>query len=109
MKGMTIQIAVKTQTGVDSLNNPIYTETYEDVQDVLVGQPSTDDVTSSIQLYGKRCEYTLGIPRGDEHDWTDAKVIIFGKTYRTIGYPMRGIDANIPLRWKQNVKVERYG
>lgn len=109
MRGMTVQIAIKTQTGVDALNNPIFTESYEDVPDVLVGQPTTDDITSSIQLYGKRCEYTLGIPRGDDHDWTDTKVIIFGKAYRTIGEPMRGIDANIPLRWNRNVKVERYG
>lgn len=106
---MTIQIAVKLQDGTDSLNNPIYRETYEDVNDVLVGQPTTDDVTTSIQLYGKRCEYTLGIPKDDDHDWTDTKVIIFGKEYRTFGEPVRGIDENIPLRWNRNVKVERYG
>ena len=109
MKGMTIQIVKKTQTGTDPLGNPIWSETTEDVKDCLVGQPTTDDVTTSIALYGKRCEYVVGIPRGDTHVWTDADVIIWGARYKAQGYPMRGISENIPLRWDQNIKVERYG
>lgn len=108
MRGMTIQIAVKTQTGVDPFGAPVYAETLEDVDDVLVGQPTVDDVTSSISMYGKRCEYKLGIPRGDTHTWEDTDVIIRGQRYHTIGFPERGIDENVPLRWFQNVKVARY-
>lgn len=109
LKGTTIQLIVETQTGTDPFGAPIYEEEAVDVDDVLVGQPSTDDVTNSIQLYGKKIEYILGIPKGDTHNWTDAVVIIFGEKYRTIGYPQTGILENIPLRWGQNVKVERYG
>lgn len=109
MKGMTVQIVKKTQTGTDPFGVPIYSETLENVQDVLVGQPSTDDVNSTISLYGKQIAYTLGIPKGDTHEWTDAEVIIWGDRYRTIGYPETGIQENIPLRWGKNVKVERYG
>lgn len=109
LKGTTIQLIVETQTGTDPFGAPIYEEEAVDVEDVLVGQPSTDDVTNSIQLYGKKIEYILGIPKGDTHNWTDAVVIIFGEKYRTIGYPQTGILENIPLRWGQNVKVERYG
>lgn len=109
LKGTTIQLIVETQTGTDPFGAPIYEEEAVDVDDVLVGQPSTDDVTNSIQLYGKKIEYILGIPKGDTHNWTDAIVIIFGEKYRTIGYPQTGILENIPLRWGQNVKVERYG
>lgn len=109
MKGTTIQLVVKTQTGMDPLGNPIESEEFEDVEDVLVGQPSTDDVTNTIQLYGKKIEYILGIPKGDEHDWEDREVIIWGKRYKTIGFPQTGIQENIPLRWGQNVRVERHG
>ncbi len=109
LKGTTIQLIVEKQTGTDPFGAPIYEEEAVDVEDVLVGQPSTDDVTNSIQLYGKKIEYILGIPKGDTHNWTDAVVIIFGEKYRTIGYPQTGILENIPLRWGQNVKVERYG
>ena len=77
--------------------------------DCLVGQPTTDEVTSTIALYGKTIAYSVGIPKGDTHDWTDAEVVIFGDRYRTIGYPQTGIQANIPLRWGQTIKVERYG
>ena len=109
MKGMTVQIVKKTQTGTDPFGVPIYTEELVDVHDVLVGQPSTDDVNSTVSLYGKQIAYTLGIPKGDANDWTDAEVIIWGDRYRTIGYPETGIQENIPLRWGKNVKVERYG
>lgn len=109
MKGTTIQLVVKTQTGMDAFRAPIYTEELINVDDVLVGQPTTDDITDTLQLYGKKIEYVLGIPKGDTHNWTDAEVIIWGQRFRTIGYPQTGIQENIPLRWGQNVKVERYG
>ena len=109
IKGTTIQLIVETQTGTDPFGAPIYEEEAVDVEDVLVGQPSTDDVTNTIQMYGKKIEYVLGIPKGDTHNWTDAVVVIFGEKFRTVGYPQTGILENIPLRWGQNVKVERYG
>ena len=49
------------------------------------------------------------VTKGDTHNWTDAEVIIWGNRYRTFGYPITGEQANIPLRWGQNVRVERYG
>lgn len=109
MKGMTVQLVVSTVTSYDPFGAPIEKEETVDVEDVLVGQPSTDDVTNTIQLYGKHIAYVLGIPKGDTHDWENAKVYIWGEPYRTIGYPQTGIQENIPTRWGTNVKVERYG
>ena len=109
MKGTTIQIVKTTQTGTDPFGKPIYSEQFVDVPDVLVGSPTTDDVTSTLNLYGKKIEYVLGIPKGDTNNRVDAEVVIWGKRFRTIGYPVTGEQANIPLRWGQNVRVERYG
>jgi hypothetical protein len=109
MKGTTVQLVVKTQSGTDPFGAPIYTEELVDVPDVLVGSPTTDDVTDSLNLYGKKIEYMLGIPKGNTNNWTDTDVIIWGSRYRTFGYPITGEQANIPLRWGQNVRVERYG
>lgn len=109
IKGTDIQIVIKTSTENDELGNPIYTETLETVSNVLVGQPSTDDVAETIQLYGKQIAYVLGIPKGDTHNWVDTDVIVFGERFHTIGYPMTGIQDNIPLNWGQNVRIERYG
>lgn len=109
MKGTTVQLVVKTQTGADPIGVPEYTEELVNVDDCLVGQPTTDDVNNTISLYGKKIEYVIGIPKGDTHNWVDAEVIIWGERFRTIGYPQTGIQENIPLRWGQNVRVERYG
>lgn len=110
MKGITVTLTKKTQTGTDPFGQPIYTETTEDVADVLVGEPSTDDITNSITMYGKKIAYTLAIPKGDTHTWEDTTVSLpapFGGIYHTIGYPTMGIEANIPLRWNKKVHLER--
>lgn len=109
MKGTTVQLVRKTQTGYDGFGAPIYAEELIDVADVLVGSPTSDDVTNIMSLYGKMIAYKLGIPKGDEHNWVDTDVIIWGERFRTIGYPETAEQANIPLRWGKVIKVERYG
>lgn len=107
MRGITVGLHVRTQTGEDALNNPIYSSIVENVANVLVGEPTTDDITSSINLYGKRIQYMLGIPKGDTHNWKDTEVEIFGRTFRTFGDTIEGIEANIPTPWHKKVRVER--
>lgn len=109
MKGMTVQLVVKTQTETDGFGHPVYSEELVNVDDVLVGQPSSSDVITTLDLTGKRVAYTLGIPKGDTHNWEDTEVVFFGQRFRTIGAPVTGIQENIPLRWGSNVMVERYG
>lgn len=109
MKGMTVQLVVKTQDGTDPFGMPIETEEIIDVPDCLVGQPSTDEIAATMEMYGKQIAYVVGVPKGDENSWVDTDVIIWGERFRTIGYPETGILENVPLRWGKNVKVERYG
>ena len=112
IKGITIQLIKKTQTGTDALNNPVYDTEVVNVDNVLVGEPTADEVTNTLALYGKQVQYTLGIPKGDTNIWENTKVVLpapFGGTYKTIGYPTAGIEDNIPLKWNKKVKIERYG
>lgn len=112
IKGITVTLINKTESDRDEFNNPIYTETETEVENVLVGEPTTNDVNDTLSLFGKRLAYTLGIPKGDENNWVDATVILpspFTGTYRTIGYPTAGIEEMIPLNWNMKVKLERYG
>ena len=112
IKGKTITIIKKIQTGTDWTNAPIYEDSEETVDNVLIGEPSSDDVINTLNLHGKHVAYILAIPKGDEHDWTDTEVILpppFAGRYRTIGEPTAGIEENIPLCWNKKVKVERYG
>ena len=107
MRGVTVTLFEKTQAGVDGLNNPVYSVQPVQVENVLVGEPTTDDITSSISLYGKQIRYMLGLPKGDAHVWTDTTVEIFGETFRTFGDTIRGIEENIPTPWHKKVRVER--
>ena len=54
--GIDVVLYTKTQTGTDPLGAPIYTQTAETVQNVLVGEPTADDLINELQLYGKRLE-----------------------------------------------------
>ena len=110
MKGITVILYERRQVGVDSLNNAIYEELPPvAVDNVLVGQPSTDDVISSLNLYAKSLDYVLGIPKGDTHEWENCEVEFFGKRFRSFGNVIEGIEANIPGPWHKQVKVQRYG
>lgn len=73
----------------------------ETVGNVLIGSPSSGNCCGETVA-----EFVLGIPKGDTHDWLDRKVRFFGREFRTIGYPERGIEANIPLAWGMNVHVQ---
>ena len=109
MRGITITLYDKVQVGIDDFNRPIYEETPLSIENVLIGEPTTDQVIDELNLSGKRLAYTLAIPKGDTHEWTDRKVEFFGEVFRTFGKPTQGIDHLIPLSWNKKVKVERYG
>lgn len=109
MRGARVILHIKTQTGVDALNNPVFADTTKIVDNVLIGQPTTEDITSSISLYGKKIEYMLGLPKGNTDTWEDTEVEFFGRKFRTFGATIEGIEENIPTPWHRKVRVERYG
>lgn len=108
LKGIDITLYVREQTGTDAFGAPVYTETAKTVSNVLVGEPSAEDIINELQLCGKRLAYTLAIPKGDSNTWEDATVEFFGQRFRAYGPVSQGIDALIPLSWNKKVKVERY-
>lgn len=109
LKGITVLLYEKIQTGVDGFNRPVYKEIPVEIENVLVAPASADDVTDKTNLNGKKETYILAIPKGDMHEWTDRTVEFFGKKWRTYGPVQEGIEALIPLRWNRKVMVERYG
>lgn len=76
-------------------------EAIEIVSNVLIGEPQSVSFCDTTVP-----AYTLAIPKGDTHIWTDRVVEFFGQKYRTVGYPERGIEALMPLQWHQKVKVQ---
>jgi len=108
IKGITIKLHVKNLVGYDDFNQPIYEDDIEDVDNVLIGEPSSDDIVNDLSLYGKRAQYTLAIPKGDTHDWSNVEVEFFEQTFKTFGDVTQGIEDLIPLTWNKKVKVEKY-
>lgn len=108
LHGVTITLFERVQSGTDPFNRPVYTETAVPVENVLIGEPSTQDIVDVLNLTEKKLAYTLAIPKGDAHEWTNRTVEFFGERFRTIGEPTQGIEALIPLEWNRKVKVERY-
>lgn len=108
IKGITIDLYTKTQVNVDDIGNPIFSETVEKIENVLVAPVSEQEVLETINLIGRKAIYQLAIPKGDTHDWINVKVGFFGQVFRTIGMPISGIEAMLPLAWNTKVKVEIY-
>ena len=114
MKGTTVTLYEQTPAGTDAFGTPIYTEKAETVENVLIGEPTSDDIAVSTALYQKQITYMLGIPKGDTHDWRDKRVEwvdAYGITHtvKTFGFPITGVEANVPTRWHMKVRCAEYG
>lgn len=108
MKGITVILWDKECVGTDEFNKDVYEEVAIPVENVLVAPTSAAENVDITNLYGRQAVYTLGIPKGDSHDWENKKVTFFGADWKTFGIPLKGIDELIPLEWNMKVQVERF-
>lgn len=108
IKGIRVTLYEQTQTGTDAFNDPIYTETAINVDNVLVYPSTQTEILETVNLYGRKAVYTLGIPKGDTHNWENRRIDFFGQSWRSFGIPSQGIEDMIPLDWNMKVTVERY-
>lgn len=108
IKGITVHLIQKQQTGVDPFGAPIYADVEVPVDNVLVSPTMSDDVVNQLNLTGRKAVYTLAIPKGDTHEWENQVVSFFGERWRVFGIPTQGIEDLIPLDWNKKVMVERY-
>lgn len=108
IRGMTVILIDKKETGKDAFNQPIYEETEIEVQNVLVSPLSSEDAADMQNLLGKKAEYTLGIPKGDDHTWENREVRFFGRRWKTFGFTIEGMEEMVPLSWHKKVMVSAY-
>lgn len=108
MKGITITLYEATESGKNAFNETTYTETPVEVDNVLIAPASESEILDTMNLYGRKAVYVLGIPKGDTHDWENRKVSFFGEDWRVFGIPSEGLEHLIPLDWNKKVMVERY-
>lgn len=110
MRGVTVILKEKTQTGTDAFGQPVYETTDVPIDDVLVGRPESTDIQNTLSLYGKKITYTLSIPKGDTHVWYKSQVVLpapWNETFNVIGDAIETIEANTPTRWNRVVHLER--
>ena len=108
IKGITVTLVDRVKTGEDEMGAATYDDVEIQVENVLVSPTEATDIINQVQLYGKKAVYTLGIPKGDTHNWEDREVKFFGKTFRTFGPVVEGIESMVPTVWHKKVTVERY-
>lgn len=108
IKGITITLYEKIQTGTDDFNRPVFLEKPVKVENVLVAPVQSNEVTDATNLSGKMAVYTLAIPKGDKHTWENRTIEFFGQKWRTVGFAVGGIENLIPLGWNKKIQVERY-
>ena len=108
LKGITVTLIQRTQTGIDPFHDPIYADEEVDVDNVLVAPVVTggSEVLDNVTTEGRKAVYQLAIPKGDTHIWEGQRVRFFGTVWRVIGKPSMGIEELIPLAWNKIVKVE---
>ena len=73
IRGTTVTLINKVETGKDLLNAPTYKETETQVENVLISPVSTDDAATAQNLFGKKAVYTFGIPKATQILWKTAK------------------------------------
>lgn len=106
--GTAVTLYTKTKAGSDGFGRPIWQDTPVRVDNVLIGEPTTEEIVNELNLSGKHLAYTLAIPKGDTHTWTDCKVSFWGQDFKVFGEVTQGIEELIPLSWNKKVKVARY-
>lgn len=108
IKGITVILYERTQSGVNELNDAVYTEIPVTVNNVLVTPVDSTEIVNSITLEGKKAVYELCLPKGDAHEWENCRVSFFGEDWIAFGLTREYIEANVPLSWNRKVKVARY-
>ena len=108
IRGIPVKLYEKTLIDTDPFGNPVFEENEVMVENVLVSPTNAEDVVNETQIYGKHSEYTLCLPKGDNHNWDDAKVEFFGKTFKVFGDAKEYQEELVPLSWNKQIRVERY-
>lgn len=108
IKGKTITLYETVEHGFDDFNRPIIHEVATSIENVLIQPASNEAIVSELEVYGKHISYILHIPKGDNHNWSDAIVEFYGNKWKTYGEEIIYDEDLTPLSWNKQIKVERY-
>ena len=111
MRGETIIVRRRIQSGVDAGNNPVYKPIDEHVDDVLVQAPTGSNSSDSNRPDGITVDAVLQFPRTyDGRSLRGCTIIIRGDErhpYHVVGDPLPVDGGMTPTRWNMSVNVTR--
>lgn len=109
IKGIEVIAYINEIQGKDALGNDILKEKEVLLDNVLVSPLASEDVLGIANLNTDKINYQMAIPKMyDDIDFTDANFVFFGKKWKIVGSPYKGIDALIPLQWNTKIQVVNY-
>lgn len=106
MKGETVVVSTRVQSGKDMFGNAIYELDSLEVDNVLVAPGEVDDVIESTRPEGSEIHYTLYFPKTFE--WLgleNAEIEVRGESFKVIGRPNYWNPDVCPTDWNMVVKV----
>ena len=108
LKGISVTLHEKVQTGFDPFGEPTFKIEETVVDNVIVAPATNDDLLSSINIDGTKTTYLLCIPKKDTHEWRDVDVEFMGKKWHTYTDTIEWIEDMVPLKWNKKVLCELY-
>lgn len=108
LRGISVELQKLEEVGRDAFNHPIYSESWIEVQNVLVSPSASVDQTDTTNLTGDMSTYMLCVPKGDQNEWKNRLVRFWGKTWETDGEPREYIEDMLPLSWNKQISVKCY-
>lgn len=103
--GETVTVSTPAQAGEDAYGQAVKEWADEDVRNVLVCQPTSDDVASRPE--GDEVTLTLHFPKTYTASLRGCTVTLRGERYTVLGDPVALTEANTPGRWNRAVPVRR--
>lgn len=107
MKGETVVVLRREQTGTDAFNEPVYEWTETAVEDVLTSPGPRSDLDDSNRPDGVLVAWTCHFPKAFTGSLRGAQIKVRADVPRAvIGDPQPYMDANTPGRWNRPVELE---
>lgn len=104
--GTTVTVKRREQIGVDGFNSPIYAETFEDVENVLIQPSVRNDFKDTNRQDGDRIRYQLHFPKTYDKNLRNTEINVRGSYYKVVGNPDHYMLENCPTDWWMPVEVE---
>lgn len=105
-KGESVTLRTPT-IGYDENKDEVTTWTETQIDNVLFGRPSTEQIEEVMRLYSVEVSYTLGVPKAYTASLRGCEVFRprDGKTYRIVGDPMPLPPELCPTPWNREAQA----